>query len=139
MSDPFQEALDAEETTAGPFRTAEPTRDKRLERARDASFQRVRQTTALAMQEERRRERRMQRGFVLGLVMSLLASGAAVGLAALGHEAFLAWTCPAFAATISFALLAWKYGALTEAWSRGRPPLHEAPPAGAREAPMNRD
>ena len=46
MTDPFRDALNASEAERGPFRTGEPTPERRLERAREESFARVQELTA---------------------------------------------------------------------------------------------
>ena len=118
MSDPFLESLAAPEPERGPFRTSEPTSDKRLSRAREESFDRVAQKTAVAIRSERTRERWVHRVLVALLGTSCVALGAVVVLGALGESTWLAWLCPALAAVISFAIATWKNRALSEAWKR---------------------
>lgn len=118
MKDPFQDALDAAEDRRGPFRTGEPTRERRLERAREESFARVRERTEEAIRIERARARRAQRALGVLFALSVLALGGVLAMGALGVRGAAAWFCPALALVISVGLVAWKSRALADAWSR---------------------
>ena len=118
MSDPFREALEATEDPRGPFRTGEPSRERRLEQAREASFERVQRETERAIREQRARNQRAWRGIaaITGLSVAGLV-GVAV-LTMLGVRGAGAWVCPALAVTISLGLVTWKSRVLLDLWSR---------------------
>jgi len=122
VSDPFQESVDAGEAPAGPFRTGEPTVERRLERARQESFARVAKATAAAVEAERLAVARRQRWAVVALIASGLIAAAVITASALGDTQWQAFICPAIAALLSVALFTWKHRALTDAWSSKRPP-----------------
>lgn len=125
MPDAFQEALEAQPTEDGPFRTPEETDERRLERAREQSFTRVAEKTEVLIQRERasaRRWRWLARG-VLGL--TALLAFAVLCLAATVGRTWIAWSCPALALAISCALVVIRLGG-----ERPRMPLSgpEEPP-----------
>jgi len=120
VSDPFRASVDAEEAPAGPFRTGEPSLERRLERAREESFERVARVTAAAIEAERRGVARRQRWAVVALAASALATAAVLAGAAFGDAQWQAFVCPAIAALLSTALFTWKHRALTDAWSARR-------------------
>lgn len=122
MSDPFQDSVDAEEAPAGPFRTAEPTGERRLERAREESLARVAKATAAAVEAERLAVARRQRWAVVALAASAVVTVAVIVGSALGDAQLQAFICPAIAALLSTALFTWKHRALTDAWSSRREP-----------------
>ncbi|MBX3269778.1 MAG: hypothetical protein KF729_05935 [Sandaracinaceae bacterium] len=115
MSDPFDDALRAHEPGTGPFRTGEPTREERLARAREGSFERVRDATAAAIAEERARARRTRGYLVLLFALSVLGLAAVVAMTVANVRGAGALFCPALAAVLVLALLAWKQGALERA------------------------
>ena len=119
MSDPFLESVNSPPTKDGPFRTPEPTPERRLERARGESFERVERATRRAMIAEGERERRAQRLLygLLGLSCAALVGVFVMG--ALGSRGWFAWLCPAIAALISVAFVTWKNRALHRAWAGG--------------------
>lgn len=91
-------------TPDGPFRTPEPTVEARLEKARHASWARVEQLTAEALEAERRRARVIDRAAWFGFGVSVLVLGAVLGLSQTPHGGhWLAWSCPAIALVISAA------------------------------------
>ncbi|MCB9595448.1 MAG: hypothetical protein H6719_22195 [Sandaracinaceae bacterium] len=118
MTDPFRDALNASEAERGPFRTGEPTPERRLERAREESFARVQELTAEAVRLDRARERRTSRVLLSLLALSVVALLTVFVMAGLGVHTAAAWFCPALAAVVSFGLLSWKSRVLADAWSR---------------------
>ena len=115
MSDPFEDALRAHDPGPGPFRTGEPTREERLARAREGSFERVREATAAAIAHERARARRARRSLLALFALSLLGLATVVAMTLANVRGVGALFCPALAAVLVLALLAWKQGALDRA------------------------
>lgn len=118
MSDPFREALEATEEPRGPFRTGEPTHERRLEKARAASFDRVQRETSRAIVEQRAKNRRAWRGIAAVTALSVAGLLAVSVLMILGVRGAGAWFCPALAATLSLGLVTWKSRVLLDLWSR---------------------
>jgi len=108
MSDPFSDTLGAEEAAVGPFRTNEPTRDRRLERAREESLARVARATLRELEAERRRARAGDRIWGALLGASALVLAAVVALAARGGSGWLPLLCPAASLAVSLAIVVWR-------------------------------
>ncbi|MCA9608365.1 MAG: hypothetical protein KC619_22305 [Myxococcales bacterium] len=118
MSDPFREALEADEAPHGPFRTGEPTAERRLERARAASFDRVQRETEHAIRAQRAKSQRAYRGILVVTVLSVAVLLAVAVLTVVGVRGAAAWFCPALAVAISFGVVAWKSRVLLDLWTR---------------------
>ena len=104
MKDPFETSLDEPEVPDGPFRTAAPTSDKRLERAREASWARVESATREAMAHEARTARRWNRVAWGLLGVSITTLAALIAAMLLTTAQLGALICPAVSFVIMSAL-----------------------------------
>lgn len=110
MADAFQEALEAEPTEAGPFRTAEQTEARRFERAREASFARVAEETERQIEAERARWNRWRQVARVVTALSMVLALGVLALAATVGRTWVAWSCPALALAISAGLVSLRLG-----------------------------
>ncbi len=89
----------------GPFRSAEPTREARRARERQASWARVEQQTEIALADERSRERRRDRLAWAALAVALVLTGVVAALFASTDGVGAPLSCPALALLCSCALV----------------------------------
>lgn len=99
--DDFERSLRETETPDGPFRTAEPSPEVRLHRAREASWARVAEATREAMAAEERTRRRWDRLAWALFALSVLGLAALIAVVALTPLRVGALVCPAVAAVLA--------------------------------------
>ncbi|HJL16380.1 MAG TPA: hypothetical protein RMH99_12030, partial [Sandaracinaceae bacterium LLY-WYZ-13_1] len=118
VADPFETSLTRREPEAGAFRTAEPTPEAKLERARRESFERVRRATAEAIAEEERRRGAWDWVPRVALAVSVVGLAGALARWSMGDPEAGAWVCLAATSVVASAL-GWFYRRRTRA---RRPP-----------------
>ena len=116
--DAFERSLSESETADGPFRTAEPTVDARLERARAASLERVAQATAEVVAREDAARRRGDRIAWAFLALSVLGLAVVVGLTFGTALRVGALVCPGIAGVLAASLVVLHRGRLRRASAR---------------------
>ena len=102
--DAFESSLKEPEAPDGPFRTAEPTPEVRLARAREASWERVDEATRAQIAREERARIRWDRAVWALLGLSILALAGLGAAMALGEAQLGALLCPAISFVIASAL-----------------------------------